>query len=182
MDSAATPVVAAETALENALGLVDSPDPALKPLPPWQSAFAEWLSSQPDKPSTQAQRKMASALLRQTISPKALRRVIRNPAFIRYLALLNADALRRSRAILEQHYTEGVHAHLSGMRSALDANDYKALPSFTVPILDRVVPKKEQVAAATQVNVVLSTKQQALIAGDAPEVTYEVLPPDALQP
>lgn len=159
--------------------LAETSDPASVPLLPWQSLFAEWLSIQPDRPSTVQQRKVASNFCQRPVSLRELHKVRKNTRFEQYLLALQADSVRRARAIIEEHYAEGVHAHIDGMRMAKDAADYKALPAYTVPILDRVVPKKESVAAATQVNVVLTTKQQSQLEGAPVEVEYEVLPPSA---
>jgi len=159
--------------------LAESSDPASAPLLPWQSLFAEWLSIQSDRPSTVQQRKQASLFCQRPVSLRELHKVRKNPRFEQYLLALQADSVRRARAIIEEHYAEGVHAHIDGMRMAKDAADYKAIPAYTVPILDRVVPKKEAAAAQTQINVILSTKQQAQLNDTPVEVEYEVLPPSA---
>lgn len=161
--------------------LAESSDPASAPLLPWQAVYAEWLSIQPTKPSTVQQRKIASQFCQRPVSLRELHKLRTNPRFESYLLALQADSVRRARAIIEEHYAEGVHAHIDGMRMAKDAADYKALPAFTVPLLDRVVPKKEAVAAQTQINVTLSTKQQAQLTEQPMEVEYEVLPPSAVK-
>lgn len=79
--------------------------------------------------------------------------------------------------MLEEHYTEGITTHIAGMRMAMAAEDHKSLPSYTVPILDRVVPKRDAVQGNTQVNVTLTTKQTAQLDAAIAEVEYEVLPP-----
>lgn len=152
-------------------------DPATRPLLPWQSAFAEWLSSQPTKVSVQAQRKIASSLAKTLVTARALGRLRRNARFVSYLASLQLDEIRRARAVLEEHYTEGITTHIAGMRMAMAAEDHKSLPSYTVPILDRVVPKRDAVQGNTQVNVTLTTKQTAQLDAAIAEVEYEVLPP-----
>lgn len=179
------PISPQEQQLKSVLGLAD-PAPAFPPLLPHQSAFAEWLSSQPQRPPVSVQRKMYSKLCQRLVSPRTfadhMSKLKTNPHYIRYYASLQADALRRSRVILEEHYTEGVETHLDGMRMAREAEDYKAIPAFTVPILDRVVPKREAVQANTQINVVLSTKQKAVLDNEqVPDVSFEVLPPETLQ-
>jgi len=101
----------------------------------------------------------------------------RSARFIDYYHSLQLDAVRAARSMLEERYGSAINAHFDGLDMALGARDYRAIPNYTVPILDRVAPKRDNTIVATKVEVILSSKQEAAIAAEA---MTEVLPAEII--
>lgn len=101
----------------------------------------------------------------------------RSGRFIDYYRSVQLDAVRAARAMLEERYGSAIQAHFAGLDLALGAEDYRAIPNYTVPILDRVAPKRDNTVVATKVEVILSSKQEAAMAQDA---VIEVLPAEVI--
>ena len=69
-----------------------------------------------------------------------------------------------------------MEVHGGGAEQAKAAGDYKAMPAFTVPALDRAMPRKQDAAAQTQIAIVLSPQQLSGFTDySVPEVKTELL-------
>ena len=148
-----------------------------QPLLPWQCAFAEWIACQDVRPSISQQCQAASKLAQRTVSKRTLARIRRSQRFIEYYQSLQLDAVRAARSMLEERYGSAITAHFEGLEMALGQSDYRAIPHYTVPILDRVAPKRDNTVVATKVEVILSSKQEAALTADP---VIEVLPAEII--
>lgn len=144
-------------------------------------AFALWLASpQPDgkKPKTQQQTKKASELAGYGITVNTLYALRKRPDFQLFRQALEASVTEAAKEALALAHRSYVEAHQRGLEMALAEGDYKAIPAFTVPILDRIVPKKADtnVGNKTIIVNVHEDRAKALTASLA-----ESLPPEAIE-
>lgn len=120
---------------------------------PWMRRYAAWIASQPSRPTGKEKVQFVRNLIRAPITLGTIRKLEAREDFQKYFEELDADAIKRAKADLEAAMGEYVDTHLEGMRLAVAAKDYKAIPPYTVPILDRVAPKRED--GVRQANVVV---------------------------
>jgi hypothetical protein len=155
------------------------------PLTPYEFTFCEWLACQPTHPSRKAQ----LAKLQELYNPpdadgnppareipvdmNRLRALTRRPEFQEYYKQLALEELERSRAMFIKRMPQAVATHFMAMDMAMINKDYRSIPSFTNPVLDRVMPKKSEQAPIAAVKIELTTAQQSLM--DIPEATVEVV-------
>jgi hypothetical protein len=152
---------------------------ALQPLRPWQYAFAEWLAHQVDRrPKVAEQIEKAEELAQHTVTASALRRLKDRRAFRDYFGKLHAGALQRARAKLEARYEKFIDAHVDGLEMAYNEGDYHAIPKYTVPVIDRIAPKRDAAPVQQAVVVHVTTEQAAKIEAD--EAEFEILPPERI--
>jgi len=150
---------------------------------PWQLAFAEWLAYQDGKKQVsradQLQKandcKAAAAgvdLLppSEFVTAPALRRLKARASFKYYFEALHTTALKRARAMFEQHMPKMVRDHLDALQLAVNNEDHKAIAQYTNSALDRLWPKREAAVTATAVTITLSPKQHAALDGGDIEV------------
>lgn len=153
-------------------------DPILnrgKPMLPWHYEFAYWLATLADPPSIEEQIAKAEELAQYTVTEKKLDALKHRKVFREYYAKLVSDVLTQARALLEKDYPNYVQAHADALREAIKLGDYKAVPAFTTPILDRVAPKKEDARAVAAVRIELAPQQQRIIDAEVIEVEVEEL-------
>lgn len=95
----------------------------------------------------------------------------------------SSQALAVARAALEADAPWYIEQHKKGLESAALANDFKAVASFTNPMIDRVWPKASP-APSNTVNIYISVRQSADL--DAPPLDAleaEIIPePNAIGP
>lgn len=120
---------------------------------PWMRRYAAWLASRPAKATGKEKVQFVRNLIRAPITLGTIRRLEAREDFQKYYEELDADAIKQARADLESAMGEYVDTHLEGMRMAVTAKDYKAIPPYTVPVIDRVYPKRED--GAPRANVVV---------------------------
>lgn len=144
-------------------------------LRPWMKSFALWLlSPQPDgkRPKVSAQTRKASELAGVPVTKEALRWLRKRPDFQLFVQTLEGsvtEAAKESLTLAHQFY---VQSHRAGLELAVAAGDYKAIPAFTVPILDRIVPKKAETNVGSKtiiLNVQPDTLQRMQATGSLPD-------------
>lgn len=151
---------------------------------PWEAEFAEWLVTQPKRPSLRTQVAKAHDIMRSVnIDPtdftlRTLRALKQRESFMGYVADMQLSALRKARAKLEVRLPDYVEAHATGLTMALEARDHRSIPNYTNPILDRVWPKQDQQIAQAAVVIELSPKQLASVHAPPTEVTVVELTDD----
>lgn len=156
----------------------------VQPLLPWHRAFARWLvwPDGPTRPTIAQQTKRASELAGVPIHRLALAYLKRRDDFRAYVAKVEESTIARARDTLEAQYADYVAAHKQGLDMAVEAGDYRVVPKFTVPILDRVAPRKvEQETHHTNVVIRVTTQQAERLASlpllaDPDEVVVEAIP------
>ena len=153
--------------------------PNTLPLLPWEIEFVEWLAHQEKRPKIADQVDKCEELTQKSYSAHRLRGLKARLAFREFFAEMQMDTLKRARKKVERRTPEYVDGHYEGFKMARDHGDYRALTQYTVPILDRVWPKKEETAAIAAVKIELTTKQTELIEAEIPEIEVTVIDDDA---
>lgn len=149
---------------------------------PWMKAFCLWLlAPHPGgrKPRTQEQTRKASELAGYPITRKSLYQMRKRPDVQLFLQTLRASVTESAKEALALQHRRYVEAHLEGLERALEAGDYRAVPAYTVPILDRIVPKKQDPGAGNKTIVVHVNEATArtLMSGTAPDAGEIIVEP-----
>ena len=96
--------------------------------------------------------------------------------FQRYLDDITRGPVEQARAKYLRRLPEAVDAYWESLDQARAKKDYTAVAQIVAPAIDRVVPRKQEAVAATQVNIVLSPSQLAGIQHyDAPTIETEIV-------
>ncbi len=131
--------------------------------------FIDWLakyisSHQGKKPTNAEQIEVLEELLQVKVTEEALRKLRRRAEFKEYFNNLIDDRDKANVRKLKSKMPEAIDAHFKGLDMAVTAEDYRAIPAYTNPILDRVIPRRDALQAQQQViNIVLTPKQEALL-------------------
>ena len=141
---------------------------------PWMKQFAAWLVSadtpreQSGLPSTTEQVKYVERITARRVSYATLRQLRRRGDFIAYLDTLEGSVETRAKERLVNDYEFYVDAHRRAVEMALAANDHRAIAGLTGPILDRVLPKKQEITATSQkIVITMSAEQASRVHGEA---------------
>ena len=156
-----------------------------RPLSPYEFTFCEWLARHPEHPKVKEQ----VAKLREMLNPpdkdgnppeyiipvdrKKLVKLKNRQEFKDYFAEMRKEELGRARSMFIKRMPNAVAGHFDALDQVLANGDYRAVPSFTVPVLDRVMPKKAENAPVTAIKIELSQAQQDLL--ELPEASVEVV-------
>ena len=153
-------------------------------LRPWMMAYAEWLILGEEVRTITARIVEASQLSRSKISQRALGDLEGRRDFMAYCDELARGPLEQARAKYMRLLPEYIAAHKEALDGARQDKDWKTVASIAESAVDRVLPKKQEAVAATQVNVVISAEQlKGFAEYTAPEVEVEALPaPDDSTP
>lgn len=151
-------------------------------LMPWMLAYAEWLILECIEPPKAVERtKRARGLARAPVSLNQIRLLEQRDDFVSYCDDLRKGPLEQARARFQSAFPTYIERHRLALDIATDARDVNAIARLTEPVLDRVMPKKSEAAAAPMVQIVLTPAQlQSVAAYSAPEMTVEaeVVEPD----
>ena len=155
-------------------------DPDTRPLLPEEAAFAEWLSSQFERPSRREQVEKLQEMLQKAVGNSYLHSLKRRKAFREYWGDINTSALKRARKMVEAQLPEAVRVHFQGMKrleaaASANADLLKSIPTFTAPSLDRAGPKKDETPIQANVQINLSARQLEALSSDAITVEAEVI-------
>lgn len=159
-----------------------------RPLPLWTVKFAMYLVACPRAPSSVEQEQVATKLANENINLTTTRPVTIGYGIIKRLRTdsrwqelvreLEKGGIEAAKRLFTEDAPVYVMLHRMGAEEAWRNKDYKALPAYTVPALDRVVPKRQEGVPVTQVAIVLSPERlTALQTYEAPETSVEELPP-----
>jgi len=153
-------------------------DPKKRQLQPWEMAFAEWYANTPVRPKLVEQYDQADLMAPEGFNPgkSYIETLKRSTAWSEYIIAIKEDNLELARKKLTGNFSSAVDAHFEGLEKARDAEDYKAIPAFTNPILDRVMPKTDKNAqAVTAVTINLGSVGRQLIDQEPIDVECTVL-------
>lgn len=147
-------------------------------LAPWMVAFAEWYALQPKCYSLKEQLRVAREFANAPLTQAELRNAKTRPDWHVLVDKFYQGGIVAARAKMEADASWYIDMHKKGLKKADEAEDYRAFPNFTLPWIERVAPRRDNLLQQNlQVNVILSEKQHALLDGTMPEVEAEVLPP-----
>jgi hypothetical protein len=109
------------------------------------------------------------------VTKRYLTALKRRHEFQKLFAELQKDNLTRARALIKAKAPEYIEADYEGMTMARDAGDYKALTSYTKPIIDRVWPKAVEEQHVTAIKIELTPRQLKEIDEDEIVVEAEII-------
>lgn len=147
------------------------------PLQPWMRAYARWICQhgQAKHPKVSQRTAKASELAGFGIHRGLLKDLESRPDFIALVTRIEGNAAERAKEQLVDEYEWYVQAHRAGLEMALREKDHRAVAAFTNPILDRVVPKKQEHTVTNQtISISMSGAQlQRLHDEEEPEIIVE---------
>lgn len=156
-----------------------------RPLKWWQSALAEYMGTAIKRPKPAEYLAKANELAnkdtpdgspRVELSLGEVRQLFKNPVFRRQVALFEIGQARAARKIIERDAPDYMRGHRQALEYALKEKDPRAIAAVTVPVMDRVWPKKqEQSATVAAVKIVLTDAQKSLMDVQTVEGGYEVV-------
>lgn len=109
----------------------------------WQRLFAAWFAQLPVEPSLEDCIRYVRAITTFRVGASTIRELLRRNDFGLLVARFRESEQLRAKELLNADYQTYVDAHRQGLQMALDAQDYRAVPPFTAPMLDRIAPKKD---------------------------------------
>lgn len=158
--------------------------PQRRPLKPYEFKFCTWLAYQSSRMPRQTQLEMLEQLRSEAgedtekkLKLRDLTNLKQSAAFKEYFQRLRSSATEAAKTIIENGFKRAAEAHIQGLEMAIDAGDYRAVPPFTTPLIDRVMPKNAEGAGspAVAIQINLSEKRLEAIEAPAPDVEFEVL-------
>ena len=143
-------------------------------LRPWMKKLAEWSATQDTTPTLTETALMATTLVGVKISTAYCRKLWNREDWREHKAAIAENAVGVARKRMERRVGEYVDTHYEAMRAARGnvGEDPKTAALIAEPILDRVWPKKEEMAAVQQTVIVNLAPHQKV----EQVVEYEVLP------
>jgi hypothetical protein len=157
-------------------------------LRPWHARFAFWYVEQPVTPGLAEQIAAGEGfanvdrdptLPRVCLTEKKLRTLKEREDFQGLVRELEKGGIEAARAKFLSHLPEIMDLHVWGARRSKEKDDTRALASYTVPALDRVLPKREGPFLQQTFHVELSAKRLESIEQARPIIEAELLPPPA---
>ncbi len=141
--------------------------------------YAEWVTTRPEPPTRTERRAWLGQRFRFSLNENSVRALERRGDFIAYCAELQRGPFEEARAKFLARLPKMVDAYDEALDAARAKQDYSAVARIAEPALDRVLPKRQEAAAATQVNITLSPQQLAGLSTAylPPEVEVDALPP-----
>lgn len=149
-------------------------------LRPWMQMYAYWRAFVSKSSSTERRIK-ASSLACDQVSYNQIRSLERRSDFRDLVEKFQAGGVEGALAKLKSDLPFYVDTHRKGLEMAVAAEDYAAIPKYTLHALEIVHPRRNDLAQQNlQVNITLSPKQLALEDADTIEIAAEPIAPDKL--
>lgn len=130
-------------------------------LKPWMRLYAEWLAIQTKRPGRKERQMIVNRLVNEKVSPKAIKFLEQRPDFLEYHDKIAAGAVTAARAKLEAQAPWYVDQHQIGLEQAIAKGDYKSVPNFTGPIIERTWPRREGATESSTININFTVRQAA---------------------
>lgn len=158
-------------------------------LPLWTLKFAGWLASCPYVVNREEQVKVATEIANEGLRPNQravqvtyaqIRRLKQRADWQEVVRKFEEGGMEAARQQFINDLPRYIELHRQGAELAATKGDYINLPKYTVPALDRAIPKRDEQHPPTQIAIVISPTQLAgFQAYTAPEVEVEALPAPA---
>ena len=147
-------------------------------LRPWMQMYAYWRAFAPKTNSTERRIK-ASGLSHDQVSYNQVRNLERRSDFRDLVEQFQAGGVEGALAKLKVDLPFYVDTHRKGLEMAVAAEDYAAIPKYTLHALEIVSPRRNDIGQQNlQVNITLSPKQLALEEAAEIAVTAEPIAPN----
>ena len=148
-------------------------------LRPWMKKLAEWSGTEEKEPSFKAYCQVATQLAGVKLAAPMVRHLIWREDWREYRKTFASDLIGKARRKVEQRVGEYVDTHYEALKASRQniASDPKTAAGIAEPILDRVWPKKEELAAAQTtviVNLAPTQKMETVL-------EYEILPCEVVE-
>jgi len=155
----------------------------LSVLRPWMRTYAAWLAMRPGRPTVTERRVQANLLAHDDVGEKTIRIIEARSDFRELLAKFEESAVALARSKLENDLPFYVEQHRKGLEMALAADDYKKIPDYTNPALERVWPRRDGAnVASANVTITLSAGQVLALDVGLPVIEAEVVADPATPP
>ena len=156
---------------------------AQKALQAWEAEFAEWLAKCPSRATQEQQVVKINRLydryndaLDEPLDYRYVRKLRRRAEFKEYYGLMQEGGTRAARRMMKMREQYAVAKHFEAVEKASAAGDYRGVFAGTIPMLDRIEPKKQELGPTAAIQVNLSVEQgQALAEAEAIPVEVEVV-------
>jgi len=156
-------------------------------LPLWTLRYAAWEASAAYILNKEERVKIANELANENLRPNQrpvtvtwahIRRIRQRADWQEVVRKFEEGGMEAARQQFISDLPTYIHMHREGAEMAMRQGDYRALPAFTVPALERAVPKHDESRPPAQIAIVISPQQlSGLQTYQAPEVIVEQLPP-----
>ena len=160
-------------------------------LPLWTLKFAGWLASAPYVVTKDEQVKVANAIANENLRPNQrpttvtwahVRRLRQRADWQEVVRKFEEGGMEAARQQLISDLPVYIEMHRQGAEMAVRQGDYRAIPQYTVPAIERAYPKRAEAVAPTQVAIVISAEQlKGFKEYAAPEVVVEALLPQGTE-
>ncbi len=131
----------------------------------WQRLFAAWYAHVAIQPTIRDCVAYARAITKFRIGDTTIKELMKRADFQRLVVVFRESEQKRAKELLNADYQTYLEAHRAGLDMALAAGDYRAVPPFTTPMLERISPKKEDAEARpTQIIINLPASASAELA------------------
>ena len=131
------------------------------PLQQWMKDFCHWLVTTKPKPKIVEQTRRATELAGVVIHRRALTWLTTRKDFDAYYTLLSAEGLARAKHKMLGDLEFYAELHRMGAEMAMNAGDHRSIAAYTVPALDRILPKRQEQVQQTSMVVIQVTGNQA---------------------
>lgn len=131
------------------------------PFAQWMKDFCHWKVTVKPRPTTIEQMKEASRLSGINIHRRALAWLLSRKDVDAYLCLLSADGLERAKHRMKTDLEFYAELHRLGAEMALKAEDHRSIAAYTVPALDRILPRRQEAVKHEPIVVIQVTQAQA---------------------
>lgn len=143
---------------------------------PWQRQFAKWLALKGTNIRVNDQLAKLQELTGETWTVARMRTLKTASLFREYLRILREGGVALARERLAEIAPKAVDRIEWAMDEAHKANDYAAMPKITGQVLERVIPRRDDLTQQRlTINIALSDKQKVLLDSEPIDVEYEPL-------
>ena len=148
-------VPTARRKLNNAVARGDMPT-----LPEWALSYAQWRVQQVRKNIPRDETvKQAQLFSPVPLDPREVRNVLASKPYNKFLDWCRSDVPAAARYKFTRSMLQAVDLHADAMQWVREERDYRSVPALTEPLLDRLVPKKQEHVAQTNIQINLTARQ-----------------------
>ena len=148
-------------------------------LRPWMRVFAYWDAFTPKTTLAESLLK-ASFLAKDQVSKQQLRLLRSRPDYLELRQRYEDGGANAALEMLKADLPFYMESHRKGLEMAMAAEDYNAIPKFTIHPMEIVHPRRHDLMAQqVTVNVMLSSKQEKLMLSERPVIEAEVVEPSS---
>src|SRR5439155_23616784 len=111
------------------------------PLRPWQAKFGAWLADS-EHPPIAVQLEVASRLAGQPITYGQVKHLRKRADFVELVDTMRTGGIEAARRLFVSNLPMFAELHAWGAERSKEKDDTRGLANFTVPALDRILPRR----------------------------------------